>query len=203
VIDYGSTTALVIVDVQNDFADPGGGLAVAGGDGVVSPINREIGRAHAAGALVVLTQDWHPPATPHFAKDGGIWPVHCVADTWGAALHPALEQPMDAPSVRKGSNGEDGYSGFTMRDPETGETTATELEGLLRERGIERVIVCGLATDYCVKATALDAARLGFSTALIGDAIAAVDLQPGDGERALEEMRHAGVAVLSDAGVPG
>jgi nicotinamidase/pyrazinamidase len=148
-----------------------------------------------AGAIVVATQDWHPESTPHFAKDGGIWPVHCVGGTWGAELHPAFELPADAPRVRKGSNGEDGYSGFTMRDPESGEETPTELEGLLREAGVERVVVCGLATDYCVKATAIDAARLGFETELLTDAVAAVNLQPGDGEAALAEMAEAGVSL--------
>ena len=139
---------------------------------------------------MVATQDWHPESTPHFAKDGGIWPVHCVADTWGAALHPDLALPDDAPRVRKGVNGEDGYSGFTMRDPVSRRDDATELEALLRDAGVERVVVVGLATDYCVKATALDAVRLGFETEVLADAIAAVDLEPGDGERALDEMRR-------------
>ena len=192
---YGPTTALVVVDVQNDFADPGGSLSVAGGEAVVPVVDREIVMARNNGAIVVATQDWHPESTPHFAKDGGIWPVHCVAGTWGAELHPALTLPDDAPRVRKGANGEDGYSGFTMRDPVTGETIPTELEGILREAGVERVVVVGLATDYCVKATALDARRLGFETAVLADAIAAVDLEPGDGERALDEMRDAGVAI--------
>ena len=195
---YDPSTALVVVDVQNDFADPAGGLSVKGGEAVVPVINAEIGRAKAAGAQVVYTQDWHPESTPHFAKDGGIWPVHCVAESWGAELHPDLE--LAGPSVRKGANGEDGYSGFTMRDPTTGETIPTELETLLRERGVNKVVVTGLATDYCVKATALDAARLGFETTLLTDAIAAVDLEPGDGGRALVEMADAGVIVVpSDA----
>jgi nicotinamidase/pyrazinamidase len=142
--------------------------------------------------MIVYTQDWHPGVTPHFAKDGGIWPVHCLADTWGAALHPDLDVAADAPRIRKGSNGEDGYSGFSMRDPVTGETTPTELDGLLRERGIEQVVVCGLATDYCVNATALDAIRLGYRTWYLEDAVAAVDLQPGDGERATDAMIDAG-----------
>ncbi len=104
---------------------------------------------------MVATQDWHPPSTPHFAKDGGIWPVHCVADTWGAALHPDLALPDDAPRVRKGANGEDGYSGFTMRDPVTRrDHRRPSSTALLRDAGIERVVVTGLATDYCVKATA-------------------------------------------------
>ena len=141
----------------------------------------------------MLTQDWHPVSTPHFVTDGGPWPVHCVADTWGAALHPDLAAPTDAPRIRKGANGEDGYSSFTMRDPSTGEQIPTELDALLRDRAIRRVIVTGLATDYCVKATALDAARLGYETYLLTDAIAAVDLEPGDGARAIEEMEAAGV----------
>ena len=190
---YNGTSALIVVDVQNDFADPAGSLSVKGGDAVVPIINGEIAMAASAGALVVATQDWHPESTPHFAKDGGIWPVHCVADTWGAALHPDLELPAKAPRIHKGANGEDGYSGFTMRDPRSGDDTPTELDGLLRDRAIERVVVVGLATDYCVSATALDAARLGYETATLTDAIAAVDLQAGDGERALQSMRDAGV----------
>ena len=190
---YHPGTALIVVDVQNDFADPAGGLSVAGGDAIIPAINGEIAMAGNNGAIVVATQDWHPESTPHFAKDGGIWPVHCVADTWGAALHPDLALPDGAPRVRKGVNGEDGYSGFTTRDPATGETTPTELERLLRNAGIGRVVVVGLATDYCVKATALDAVRLGFDTALLTDAIAAVDLAPGDGAKALDEMTAAGV----------
>jgi nicotinamidase/pyrazinamidase len=192
---YDERTALVVVDLQNDFADPAGGLSVAGGDGIVPLVNAHVREAAEAGALVVATQDWHPPSTPHFAKDGGIWPVHCVGDTWGAELHPAFELPADAPRVRKGTNGEDGYSGFTMRDPESGDEMPTELESLLRERGIERVVVCGLATDYCVLATALDAVRLGFDTSLLTDAVAAVNLEPGDGKDALDRMREAGVAL--------
>ncbi len=190
---YDPKTALVVVDLQNDFADPAGGLAVAGGDAIVPTVNAEIKAALAADAFVVYTQDWHPETTPHFAKDGGIWPVHCVGGTWGAELHPGLR--VDGPRVRKGVNGEDGYSGFTMKDPTTGATVPTQLEELLHDRRVERVVVCGLATDYCVKATALDAARLGFETYLLVDAVRAVDLAPGDGERALEEMRSAGVVV--------
>jgi nicotinamidase/pyrazinamidase len=192
---YRPGTALLVVDVQNDFADPSGSLSVAGGDRIVPTVDREIEMAIANGAIVIATQDWHPPSTPHFAKDGGRWPVHCVAGTWGAELHPALALRGDAPRVRKGANGEDGYSGFTMRDPVSGETIATELEGLLRDAGVEDVVVTGLATDYCVKATALDAVRLGFGTAVLADAVAAVDVEPGDGARALEEMQAAGVAI--------
>ena len=192
---YDPSTALIVVDVQNDFADPTGGLSVAGGDRIIAAVNREVDRAGASGAMVVATQDWHPEHTPHFARDGGIWPVHCIGGTWGAELHPTLALPGDAPRVRKGANGEDGYSGFSMRDPVSGETIPTELEALLRARGIGSVVVAGLATDYCVKATALDAVRLGFPTTVPSDAIAAVDLEPGDGDRALDELREAGVVV--------
>ena len=192
---YDPRTALVVVDVQNDFADPAGSLAVSGGETTVRRVNDAVRAAVQAGSFVVATQDWHPESTPHFEKDGGIWPVHCVGGTWGAELHPTLDLPADAIRVRKGQNGEDGYSGFTVRDPESGEETPTELDGLLRQRGIGRVVVCGLATDYCVKATALDSVRLGFETVLLSEAVAAVDLQPDDGERAMAEMRDAGVGL--------
>jgi nicotinamidase/pyrazinamidase len=192
---YSPTTALIVVDVQNDFADPAGSLSVKGGDAIIATVNGEIDMARSAGAQVVATQDWHPESTPHFAKDGGIWPVHCVADTWGSALHPDLALPEDAPRIHKGANGEDGYSGFTMRDPTSGDEIPTELDSLLRDRGITDVVVVGLATDYCVSATALDAARLGYGTGVLTDAIASVDLQPGDGGRALQSMRDAGVAM--------
>jgi nicotinamidase/pyrazinamidase len=193
---YDERTALVVVDVQNDFADPAGSLSVAGGEAIVAHVNDELATAREAGAFVAFTQDWHPQSTPHFAKDGGIWPVHCVAGTWGAGLHPSLDAPIDAPRIRKGSHGEDGYSGFTMRDPVTGDETPTGLEELLRAASVERVVVCGLATDYCVKATALDALRLGFVTVLLTGASAAVNLAPGDGERALAELREVGVTLV-------
>ncbi len=189
---YRPGVALIVVDVQNDFADPKGSLSVAGGADVIPVINLEIELARANGGMVVCTQDWHPEHTPHFAKDGGIWPAHCVGDTWGAELHPALAAAQ-APIVRKGANGEDGYSGFTMRHPQTGELVSTPLDALLREAGITDVVVTGLATDYCVKATALDAVQLGYETTLLTDAIAAVNLQPGDGDAALAEVEQAGV----------
>ena len=179
-----------MVDVQNDFADPKGSLFVQGAASILALVNSEARLAAAAGAFVVFTQDWHPPSTAHFAKDGGIWPVHCVGGTWGAEFHPSVE--VVGPSVQKGANGEDGYSGFSMKDPTTGATMPTELEGLLRARAIEKVVVVGLATDYCVSATALDAARLGFGTEVLQDAIAAVDLSPGDGDRAIAAMSAAG-----------
>ncbi len=192
---YDPTTALVVVDLQNDFADPAGSLSVTGGDAVVPYVNAQISEALAAGALVVYTQDWHPSSTPHFAKDGGPWPIHCVAGTWGAALHPGLVANA-GPAVRKGAGGEDGYSGFTMRDPGTGAEAATALVGLLRARDIRRVVVCGLATDYCVRATALDAVALGYRTVVLLEGVRAVDLQPGDGARALRELADAGVELI-------
>ena len=191
---YGPEVALVIVDLQNDFADPAGSLAVGGGATIVPLVNAEIERALAAGAAVAYTQDWHPPHTPHFAQDGGLWPVHCVQDTWGAELHPDLA--VHGPIVRKGSHGEDGYSGFSMRNPAGGLPVPTELDETLARGGARRLVVCGLATDYCVKATALDGVRLGYETAVLVDAIRAVDLNPGDGNAALEAMAGAGVTLI-------
>jgi nicotinamidase/pyrazinamidase len=198
---YEPGTALVAVDVQNDFADPAGGLAVGDGAAILPLLNAEIAAARAAGAFVAYTQDWHPAVTPHFAKDGGTWPVHCVGGTWGAELHPRLAADA-GPRVRKGGSGEDGYSGFTMRDPLTGATVPTELDGLLRGRGVRRVVVGGLATDYCVKETVLDALALGYETGVLVDAIRPVDLAPGDGERALAEMVRAGALLVRRPGEP-
>lgn len=190
---YDARTVLLVVDVQNDFADPAGSLSVRGGEAIIPRVNDEVARARQAEAMVVYTQDWHPMATPHFARDGGIWPVHCVGGTWGAELHPSLR--VEGERIRKGTGGEDGYSAFSMRDPLNGAESSTGLEPMLRERETRRVVVCGLATDYCVRATALDAQRLGFETVLVSDAVAAVDLQPDDGERAIAEMAAAGVAL--------
>jgi nicotinamidase/pyrazinamidase len=193
---YDEQTALIVVDVQNDFADAEGSLYVGEGEQVVPVINREIDRAKAAGAHVIYTMDWHPESTPHFAKDGGIWPVHCVHDTWGAAFHPDLVV-VDGPVVHKGVRGEDGYSGFTTRDPVTGDTVPTELPRLLEEFGIRRVVVVGLATDYCVLSTVIHARERELETTLLADAIRAVDLEPGDGDRAIDQMRAAGAVVVS------
>ncbi len=191
---YDPTTALIVVDCQNDFADPEGSLYVAGGEDTIPFINREVADTIDSGGFVVYTQDWHPESTPHFAKDGGIWPTHCVAGTWGAELHPDLH--VVGPIVQKGTGGEDGYSGFTVRDPQTGEDTPTGLAGLLAERSIERVFVVGLATDYCVKATALDAAHGGLHPTVLADGIRPVNLAPGDGARAVAEMVAVGVAMV-------
>lgn len=194
---YDPQTALVVVDVQNDFADPAGSLCVRGGEEVVPVINAEIAAARAAGASVVYTQDWHPESTPHFARDGGVWPVHCVQETWGAGFHPDLDVLPDAPIVRKGTGGEDGYSGFSVRDPVSGEAGLTELAGILRDRGIKRIAIAGLATDYCVKETGLDGVGLGFAVTVLTSGIRAVDLQPGDGERALQALADAGAELAA------
>jgi len=189
-LTYDRETALVVVDVQNDFADPNGGLYVTGGEETVPVINDAIAAIRSAGGRVAYTADWHPPSTLHFAKDGGIWPVHCVGDTWGAEFHPNLI--VDGPVIRKGTSGEDGYSGFSMKDPEGDEVTPTGLAGQLKRWGISKLVVCGLATDYCVKATALDGVREGFEVTLLENAVRSVDLEPGDGERALAEIAAAG-----------
>ncbi len=193
---YDGTTALLVVDVQNDFAHPKGSLHVGGGEDVPAVVNAEIVSARDAGAFVVYSQDWHPESTPHFQKDGGVWPVHCVGGTWGAAFHTDLDVAEDAVVLRKGTGGEDGYSVFTVRDPETGERAPTALERILREHGVERVVIAGLATDYCVKDTALDARRLQFPVQVVTDAIRAVNLKEGDGERAVAEMRDAGAELV-------
>ena len=188
-----SQTALVVVDVQNDFADPEGSLYVKGARGVIEAVNRLVEEAGAGGCPVFYTQDWHPETTPHFAKDGGIWPVHCVGGSRGAAFHRDLK--VEGVSVKKGGAGEDGYSGFTMRDLVEGKDRPTELHALLREQGITKVVVVGLALDYCVKDTALDAARLGYEVEVPLSATAAVNLSPDDGDKAVADLRAAGVSV--------
>ena len=184
-IVFDEHTALVVVDVQNDFADPGGGLYVDGGERVVTEVNALIERAQAAGSFVVFTQDWHPAETEHFKQ----WPVHCVQGTWGAELHPLLigREPV----VQKGVHGEDGYSGFTAHDLMTDTDVPTGLETLLRDRDINTVVVCGLAQDVCVKATVLDARHLGFAAVVPLNATAAV----GDGDAANKEMEAAGAVM--------
>ncbi|MBW3578257.1 MAG: isochorismatase family protein [Actinobacteria bacterium] len=194
-ITYDERTALIVVDTQNDFAHPDGNLYVDGGEGAVPAINAEIDRGRQAGTLIIYTQDWHPESTPHFEKDGGVWPVHCVKGSWGAEFYDDLIVVDDAPVVRKGTEGGDGYSGFSVRDPESGEESATQLDAILREHGIERVVVVGLAQDYCVKETAVDAAKKRYDTTVMSEATRAVNLQPGDGEKALEDMREAGARI--------
>ncbi len=190
-----SKRALIVVDVQNDFVDPEGGLTVKDASSVVPSINAMISAARDDDRLIVYTQDWHPGVTPHFAKDGGIWPVHCVADSWGAQFYPGLEVVSDARVVKKGTGGEDGYSGFSVRDPETEAESDTAMESILKQHGIDEVEIVGIATDYCVKETALDARRRGFKTAVYRNCMKGVDLQSGDTEAAIHEMEEAGVEV--------
>jgi nicotinamidase/pyrazinamidase len=191
---YDPQTGLIVVDVLNDFADPNGSLYVAEGEAVVPVADGQIAEAEAAGALTVYTQDWHPESTPHFEKDGGLWPVHCVHDTWGAMFHPDLRVVGDV--VRKGTRGEDGYSAFSVRDPLSGDTAPTILHGLLAERGVERIVICGLATDFCVVETVTDARALGYPVVVIRDGIRAVDRKAGSGKRALQLMLSAGAEIV-------
>jgi nicotinamidase/pyrazinamidase len=191
---YDRATALVVVDLQNDFADPSGSLYVREGEVVIPVANGEIADAEAAGSLIVYTQDWHPESTPHFEKDGGLWPVHCVHDTWGAMFHPDLRVIGDV--VRKGTGGEDGYSAFSVRDPLSSETAPTILPGLLADRGIERVVLCGLATDFCVVESVTDARELGYPVDVIREGIRPVDRKAGSGERAVEMMLDAGAELV-------
>jgi nicotinamidase/pyrazinamidase len=184
--------ALIIVDVQNDFC-PGGALAVAGGDEVVAVLNRYSERFAAAGLPIVATRDWHPPETRHFKTYGGVWPAHCMQHTCGAAFHPGLHLSEDVLVISKGTAADDdSYSAFQGRD-----AAGALLGELLRGLGIGQIFVGGLATDYCVKETALDGMREGFRVVLLGDAIRAVNLNPGDSEKALTEMRAAGVKTLA------
>jgi nicotinamidase/pyrazinamidase len=175
--------ALIIVDFQNDFT-PGGALAVPDGDQIADRVNELA--VDPRYDLVVATRDWHPPDHGSFTDQGGPWPVHCVADSEGAQLHPSLARERVDVIVDKGQNpGTEGYSGFDE----------TPLEELLRSRGIDRLTVVGLATDYCVKNTALDALRLGFDVTVDSDAVRGVDMNEGDSEKALDEVREAGAKV--------
>lgn len=190
-VEFDERTALVVVDVQNDFADPRGGLYVGGGEEIIPVVNELIAAARAAGAVVVYTQDWHPPQTPHFETYGGVWPVHCVQDSWGAELHPGLD--VAGPVVRKGTGGEDGYSGFTVRHVPTGRSMSTDLDTILRDNAVTRVVVVGLAQDVCVKDTALDARLRGYDTTVLLAATRPVNLRPGDEGTANDTMTAAGV----------
>ena len=187
---YGEETALIVVDVQNDFADPNGSLYVQQGEAVVPVANGQIVKAEDAGALIVYTQDWHPESTPHFEKDGGLWPVHCVHDTWGAMFHPDLR--VNGEIVRKGTRGEDGYSAFSVRDLLSGDMAPTILDGLLVDHRVERIVICGLATDFCVVETVTDARELGYPVIVLRDGIRAVDRKASSGKRAVQMMLHAG-----------
>jgi len=180
--------ALIIVDVQNDFC-PGGTLAVANGDEVVPPLNKLVDEFLKRGDPVFKSRDWHPPTTKHFEAYGGTWPVHCVQNTRGAEFHPQLRDDPRIHIISKGLGDTDCYSAFDE----------TNLAEQLREADVEEVLVGGLATDYCVKNTVLGAIKEGFHVKALKDAMRPVDLQPGDGERAIEEMRKAGAKIVESS----
>jgi nicotinamidase/pyrazinamidase len=178
--------ALIIVDVQNDFC-PGGALAVPEGDQIVPIINKYIGKFVSKNALVVATRDWHPKNHVSFKEYGGLWPVHCVQNSWGAEFHPMLTLPKNAIIVSKAYEPNvEAYSGFQ----------GTGLDKMLKERRVKRLFVCGLATDYCVKATVLDGLKLGYEVYLLVDAIKGVNVRPGDSEEAINEMVKAKARLL-------
>lgn len=180
--------ALIVVDVQNDFC-PGGSLAVEHGDEVVPPLNKLMREFLDRGEPVFKTRDWHPAKTKHFAAYGGTWPVHCVQGTHGAEFHPDLLDDPRITIISKGiDESADGYSGFD----------GTNLAQLLNEEKVEEVWVGGLATDYCVKHTVLDARREGFEVKALADAMRAVNVNPDDGAQAIEEMRQAGAEVIGN-----
>jgi nicotinamidase/pyrazinamidase len=188
--------ALIIVDVQNDFC-PDGALAVSEGNAIVSTLNLYAKRFAERGAPVYASRDWHPPVTRHFRDYGGVWPVHCVQGTAGAELHADLQLPADATVVDKGQDpAEDAYSAFQARTP-----SGISLEDDLRRRGVGHVFVGGLATDYCVKSTVLDALARGFNATFLVDASRGVNLKPHDSEDAIAEMVRAGADVATRKGV--
>jgi nicotinamidase-related amidase len=181
-VTLGPGDALLIVDPQVDFC-PGGTLAVPGGDGIFPAVNR----AAAGAPLVVASRDWHPADHISFAARGGPWPAHCVAGTPGAEFHEALDKARIGKVVSKGTDRDrEAYSAFD----------GTGLTDWLRQNGVHRLLVGGLATDYCVRASVLDARRDGFDVLVLEDGIGAVDVKPGDGERALDEMRQAGAGTI-------
>lgn len=185
--------ALVIVDAQNDFC-PGGALAVADGNKVVVPLNRYIDLFIKQQLPIFATRDWHPEKTSHFKDYGGPWPAHCVQRTKGAEFHPALYLGDHVVILSKGMVAdEDGYSGFQAAD-----LSGTPLAELLRQKGVERIFVGGLATDYCVKHTVLDGLKQGFSVVLLCDSIRAVNLQFNDGAAAIDEMIEAGAVKVTE-----
>jgi nicotinamidase/pyrazinamidase len=182
--------ALLIVDVQNDFC-PGGALAVTDGDQVVSVLNRVIAEFEGAGLSVIATRDWHPRRTTHFNTHGGTWPPHCVQGTKGAEFHADLALGQGAVIVSKGmEENADSYSGFDGVD-----ARGVRLADLLSERAVERLVVGGLATDYCVKQTVLDGLQNGFAVVVLADGVRGVNLKPGDARQALDEMKRAGAEI--------
>lgn len=187
--------ALLIVDVQNDFC-PGGALQIQNGNRVVEPINRAVTYFHAAGLPILASRDWHPPITRHFRPFGGVWPVHCVQGTEGAAFHPGLFLPDETMLLSKGINPElDGYSAF---EAITGDSRT--LAELLQELGVRKLYISGLATDYCVLCTTVEALRTGFEVTVLTDAVAGVDIIAGESAVALEDMAKAGahMALVED-----
>lgn len=193
VTDSPPDTALIVVDMQVDFGEADGALYVRGAEDVLPVVETWIATARRSGWPVFHTQDWHPERTPHFRTDGGLWPVHCVHDTRGAQFLPGLT--VAGPVVRKGVDGRDGYSGFSVRDPRSGETAATALGSLVASAGVRRLVVVGLAGDWCVKETALDGRRLGYSVRVPLAATAFVELNPGDRAAAVAAMQDAGVRI--------
>jgi nicotinamidase/pyrazinamidase len=188
-LKFSDTDALIIVDVQNDFC-PGGSLAVKGGDRVASTLSELAAHFKAMGGRLFATQDWHPERHSSFKERGGPWPPHCVQGSKGAEFHPDLKLPVGTSVVRKGSDPQvDAYSGFLD----------SNLEERLRRVGVKRLFVGGLATDYCVLNTVLDARALGFETFVITDAVAAVNVSPGDGEKALQKMKDNGAKTVTVA----
>lgn len=180
-------SALVIVDVQNDFC-PGGALMIKNGDAVVPALNRYIERFKAEGLLIYATRDWHPDRTIHFKEYGGRWPAHCVKWTAGAQFHPGLMLPEGAVVITKGDGpDEDSYSAFDGKDH-----GGRRFSEALRGNGINHLYVGGLATDYCVRRTVLDALKEGFGVTLLLDAVRGVDLNPGDSRKAIDEMIEKG-----------
>lgn len=184
--------ALVIVDLQNDFC-PGGALPVPNGDRVLGPTNRAITLFIAAGLPIIASRDWHPAISRHFRTFGGSWPEHCIQDTNGAAFHPALLLPQSALIISKGINPkQDGYSAFEGVD-----ATGRPLGNILTSLGVHHLYLAGLATDYCVLFTGREALRNGYRVTVLTDAVAGVDLLPGDAERALEELEAGGARLMS------
>ena len=179
--------ALVIVDVQNDFL-PGGSLAVQGGEKIIAPLNRYIEAAQAKGLPIFATRDWHPPNHCSFKEQGGIWPPHCIANSEGAQFPSELNSPRSTLVISKGTQMEkDAYSGFE----------GTDLDERLRSAGISRVLIGGLATDYCVLNTVKDAIKHGYEVLLLQDAIEAVNVQPEDGKKAIDEMTSLGATPIT------
>jgi nicotinamidase/pyrazinamidase len=188
-------SALLVVDVQNDFCT-GGALAVPGSDTVISALNRYIADAVERGMPVYASRDWHPHDTSHFEPYGGIWPVHCVQGSEGARFHPDLQLPSTAIVVSKGEESErPGYSALEGRTAD-GTPFSTDLQN----RGVTHLYVGGLATDYCVKHSVIDAAAAGLKVTVLEDAIAGVDVHPGDSMCAIAEMREKGAAVVAGNG---